>query len=36
MIEFKRNDEGILEVYKDGKFVGIIDTIASQILNNKE
>jgi len=35
MIEFRRNKEtGILEVWKDGKYVGDVTTMGDEISNN--
>lgn len=35
MIEFKRNKEtGILEVWKDGKYVGDVTTMGDEINEN--
>ena len=37
MIAFVRNkDTGILEAYKDGEYVGDVDTIGDNITDNKE
>ena len=35
MIEFKRNKEtGILEAWKDGKFIGNVITMGDDVVNN--
>lgn len=37
MIEFVRNkDTGILEAYKDGEYVGYVDTIGDNISDSKD
>lgn len=37
MIEFKRNKKtGILEAYKDGEKVGIIETMGDEVKKEKE